>query len=412
MRIALVALCAIALAAAATFIVNSEETIAARRAAVHEFDVHARLAIDALGDVRAAQQAYVAVGQGNEFWMSKVDATTQAIGSTLATLQQSATSGISKSALDEAAAVFADFGAIDGRIRGYLRTSAPLMAADIVFTEGGEAAANAAHDIEKARIEEHVAFDRADAARRAQAVAAAGGAAALMLLALTVLALMPGAASTPIEATSIGLSAARETPPATSDVRGGELLLRRDDRSESTPPPPVVPAPPVEPPANAAALTAAARLCTDIGRVNDLEELKALVGRAAELLDASGLVLWLASPSGDQLRPALAHGYPPETVSRIPAVPSGADNAAAAAYRTGTLQVVRSRPGSPAKGAIVAPVLSADGCIGVLSAEIRGGGEASETVQALAAIVAAQLGGVVAATPAQHDARASGGAAV
>jgi hypothetical protein len=411
MRIALVALCAIALAAVATLIINSEKTIAGRRAAVQQFDVHAREAIDALGDLRAAQQAYVAVGQGNEFWMSKVDATTQAIGRTLATLQQSATSGISRSALDEAVSLFAEFGSIDGRIRGYLRTSAPLMAADIVFTEGGEAAANAAHVVEKARLEEHVAFDRDDAARRRQAVAAAGGAAALMLLALTVLALMPAATPMPVSATAIGMNAMGETPPAASDLRGGELLLRRDDSPES-PPPPVVPATPVEPPADATVLAAAARLCTDIGRVDDLEELKALVGRAAELLNASGLVLWLATPSGEQLRPALSHGYPPETISRIPPVSRAADNAAAAAYRTGTLQVVRSRPGSPAKGAIVAPVLSADGCMGVLSAEVRGGGEASETLQALAVIIAAQLGGVVAGTPAQNDARAAGGAAV
>ena len=57
------------------------------------------------------------------------------------------------------------------------------------------------------------------------------------------------------------------------------------------------------------------------------------------------------------------------------------------------MQIVQSRPGG-AKGAIVAPILGAQGCIGALSAEIRGGGEASESVQALAAIVAAQLAGV------------------
>ena len=38
-------------------------------------------------------------------------------------------------------------------------------------------------------------------------------------------------------------------------------------------------------------------------------------------------------------------------------------NAAATAFRTATLQIVLSRPGS-SKGAIVAPVLTADGCIG------------------------------------------------
>jgi GAF domain-containing protein len=80
-------------------------------------------------------------------------------------------------------------------------------------------------------------------------------------------------------------------------------------------------------------------------------------------------------------------------------VPRKADNAAAAAYRSGTLQIVLSRPGG-SSGAVVAPILTADGCIGALSAEIRSGGETSEGVQALAAIFAAQLAGVLAAAPA------------
>src|ERR1051325_12248561 len=54
--------------------------------------------------------------------------------------------------------------------------------------------------------------------------------------------------------------------------------------------------------------------------------------------------------------------------------------AAAAAYRTGEMQIVSSRPGF--RGAVVAPILRADGCVGALSAEIQDGGEISEGVQA------------------------------
>jgi GAF domain-containing protein len=78
-------------------------------------------------------------------------------------------------------------------------------------------------------------------------------------------------------------------------------------------------------------------------------------------------------------------------------VPRSADNAAAAAYRSGQLQIVLTRPGV-APGAVVAPLLAPDGCIGALTAEIRDGGETSEGVQALAAIFAAQLAGIVAAS--------------
>jgi len=196
------------------------------------------------------------------------------------------------------------------------------------------------------------------------------------------------------------------------------LTIRRDDTAVETPAGPApTPVPAAQTPAGESAparnietLKAAAKLCTDIGRVADVEELRTLVGRAADLLNASGLILWLADDSSPDLRPAVAHGYPAETVLRIPALPRNAENAAAAAFRSSALQIVLSRPGSASKGAIVAPVLSTEGCIGVLAAEVRDGAEASETIQALAAIVAAQLGGVVAVAPAQADSRVKSGA--
>jgi hypothetical protein len=55
-------------------------------------------------------------------------------------------------------------------------------------------------------------------------------------------------------------------------------------------------------------------------------------------------------------------------------------------------------------GAVVAPLMTPEGCIGVLSAEMRGGLEKDESSQALAAIFAAQLATLV-ATPAAAPAR-------
>ena len=165
---------------------------------------------------------------------------------------------------------------------------------------------------------------------------------------------------------------------------------------------------PLPPPTSAAtdAIKAAAALATDVGRVRDLDELTRVLGRAADLMDASGVMVWMGPPAGAELRPVLAHGYKPELIARIPPVARSADNAAAAAYRSGSLQIVLSRPGvSP--GAVVAPILAAEGCVGALSAEIRHGGETSETTQALAAIFAAQLANVV-ATPADVERRAAG----
>jgi GAF domain-containing protein len=89
-------------------------------------------------------------------------------------------------------------------------------------------------------------------------------------------------------------------------------------------------------------------------------------------------------------------------LARLPNVPRSANNAAARAYRSGHVEIVRARPGIQG-GAIVAPILTAGGCIGALSAEIRDGGETSESVEALAMIVAAQLAGVLAPAPEQPE---------
>jgi hypothetical protein len=279
------------------------------------------------------------------------------------------------------------------------------MASEVIFAEGGKTVARAARQVERARLAEHQAVDAFEGRRRrieALAIVSAGGLAFLVILALT----PRGRAQ----------NEQRLAPPLKSPSSGnhtgvtslGELMLRQPDRSEAASDQ-TAPMRSLDRSnqATASALRAAAQLCTDLGRVNDPEELNTLLGRAADVLDASGLVLWLATGAGLELRPAVAHGYSQEALARMPPLARSANNAAAAAYRTGALQIVLSRPGA-SKGAIVAPVLSVNGCIGVLSAEVRDGGETSYTVQALAAIVAAQLAGMLSSPPATGEQRATG----
>jgi hypothetical protein len=304
-----------------------------------------------------------------------------------------------------------------------------LMAADIIFTEGGEAAAGAARQVESARLEQHRNLDRFEGARRKQDAQALAGAAGLVTLIVVALALLPRQAAARADLASPGPPIAPREPIAPGEPiaprKAVPWMKSTDETLPSTDetPPMWREAPPEPQPAEIArpvdvskraagpALKAAAALCTEIGRVSDSQELRSLIGRAADMLDASGLILWMRTEAGDELRPAVAHGYDPQMIARIPSVPRSANNAAATAYRTATLQIVLSRPGS-AKGAVVAPMVSADGCIGVLSAEIRDGGEASETVQALAAIIAAQLAGVLGSTPATDEGRSPGSAAM
>ena len=385
LTIGLIAL--LALVGAAFLLIDSEKQIATARTQMRAFDLHARETRDVIGELRSAQQAYVAAGQGREFWMPKVDSTHETAVAKTAALRTEAGIDAAKVALDRAAEAIAEFNAIDTRVREYLTAGQELMAADVVFTEGAAAVASAARDVDEARVAEQVALDASEAGvRRRQALAAAGagGVAALVIVLLSA----TGATrKDPIEAEELVDS---------SSVRDSRLLgldaikTAPAARGESS------------------MLKSAAELCADFGRVRDVRELTALLGRAAAVMEASGLVVWLGDTAGGDLRPVLAHGYPEQALARMPAVPRSANNAAAAAYRSGSLQIVLSKPGRAA-GAIVAPLLSPEGCVGALSIEIKGGAETSDAVQALAGIFAAQLAGIlpasaVEATPAENRA--------
>jgi CHASE3 domain sensor protein len=356
---------------AGAFLIRTETEIASSRTTVRAFDVHAREMADTLADLRFAQQAYVATGQAVGFWMPKVATTTESVKTGITSLRQSAASGPARSALMEAEATIAEFETVDRRARDYIKSGDHLMAADVIFTEGGDTATRAARQVETARIADHQALDANEADRRKEQALALGAAASLVAIIILLLVPVPRSAEQ-----AISLEPERLVAPT-----------------------PVAPQPQAPPMRISPILTTAADLCTEFGRVRDLGDLKHTLGRAAAALDASGLVVWIGSTSGADLQPMVSHGYTSQIVARMPSVPRSADNAAAAAYRTGSLQIVLSRPGG-APGALVAPLLAADGCIGALSAEIRGGGEGSEGVQALATIFAAHLASVFAATAA------------
>ncbi len=412
----------IAIGAAGFYIFTSHKQLLAAANAVRTVDTRAREADEALAEVRIAQQSYVAAGQGVAFWMPKVEERRTAFDAALTAMRGSSTSGTALASIDEAAAAMREFEAVDKRARDYVRAGQSLMASDVIFSEAGQLAAVAARQVETARLAERQALDAIEAeSRRTQAMAAGGAAGLAALIALVLGVTGQGRERDELRGFSLreplAGPAKRSAKPAVSlslnvaspDVDEGIVSHARpagpQPQRKSTAVAPA-PAPANQAAArNAAMLRAAADLATDFGRVRDSAELERLLGRAADLLDAGGLVVWLAH--GDhELRPALTHGYTPQVLARMPSIPRTADNAAAAAFRSGALQIVLSKPGGPA-GAIVAPILAPDGCIGALSAEIKGGGEGSEAVQAVAAIVAAHLASVI-GTPAAAEPEAAG----
>jgi hypothetical protein len=381
----------IAIGAAAFLLIRSEQHITREAAALRAFDQRARDSSDALIDARVGQQAYVAAGQGVQFWFGKTAAAVQSATDGLTALRETAGPG-ARTAIDQAAATVAEFTGIDKRARDYLKSGQQLMAGDVIFTEGSDAAATAVRQIETARQAEHQAADVDEAAVRKQQTVTAAVAAGVVALVVLLLIPVPRRAEAAVPARVTGL-ALSQSAPVVDDIPD---LPARAVVVKAPPAAPAAPVAPVAPTAHAqgSVLKAATSVVTDFGRVRDINELNTVLARAADVMDASGLMVWMGSTAGGDLRPVLAHGYSAEMIARIPPVPRSADNAAAAAYRSGSLQIVLSRPGGSA-GAVVAPILAADGCIGALSAEIRSGGEGSESVQALAAIFAAQLASVL-----------------
>ena len=167
-RLTLGAVAVLVVGAAAAFLSNSERPFAGRLAALRAFDVSARETSEALADLRSAQGAYVAEGQGVTFWMPKVAATTEGVTNAIAALRQAALDADARSSLDQASTSINEFTEIDKRARDYLKSGQPLMAGDVIFTEGVRAAAAAGQSVEAARVAEQRAFDASEALLRKQ----------------------------------------------------------------------------------------------------------------------------------------------------------------------------------------------------------------------------------------------------
>lgn len=386
-RVTLSATAWIVLGAASYFLVITEQQIAIRRSSLRAFDLRASETASALSDARAGQQAYVAAGQSPAFWLPKVSTLIQDGADSVDALRASAMGDETRRALLEASQATAEFTNIDKRVRDYLRDAETVMAGDVAFSEGGDAAGRAALAVETARRAEHQAFETYETGQRRLEAYGAGGAVGITVLILALL----GFARAPERRIDVGEPAERPTDSIEELPLKETTWLDRTNTKTSEPDR-----------ASESALQQAADLCTEFGRMRDQADLKIMLGRSARLLNASGLVVWLGDTAGADLKPVMAHGYSDQVLALMRAVPRGADNAAAAAYRSAQLQIVASRPG--ALGAVVAPLLSADGCIGALTAEIGDAGEASARIQALASILAAQLAGVLApALPATSD---------
>jgi hypothetical protein len=203
--------------------------------------------------------------------------------------------------------------------------------------------------------------------------------------------LLVGARRGPTGAAAAALPEPQAPPRAISH----QTLLDLDDfggigaRAIAAPVPPPVPGIPVP----SVALDGVASLCADLAKVSDTRALPSLLQRAAAILDASAIVIWIADPDGRELTPILVHGYPPQMANRLGTIARDAENVTASAFRTGLLQTVKGDAAS--NGAVAAPLVTVGGCVGVMAAETQHGGEQQTPLLAAATIIAAQLATLV-----------------
>jgi GAF domain-containing protein len=90
------------------------------------------------------------------------------------------------------------------------------------------------------------------------------------------------------------------------------------------------------------------------------------------------------------LTPLSSDGYSERVLSQLPTVRRDADNATAAAFRSGQTCTVAGADGSTS--ALAVPAMAPSGCVGVLAVELRNGMEQNAPVRAVATMFAAQVG--------------------
>ena len=364
-RLVVITLLLASLLFAAFFFWNIEQRAA--KAVVLAGDVTARVArmSDTIAGIGTAQQGYVAPGQLDEPWFERASTLTTELSREIQQVRESLRSPEARTTLQQLTASLATLTSTDERTRQNLQLGQELMASDVIFSDGRnllDAMIRSLRDLQAAEQSRLRIELRALAEQRWLTL---GALAALWMAGLVVLSRRP----------------ASPAPVRVTDQPGTQRTSESQPRSQHR---------------VSVDLAAAAAVCTDLSRITTTSALPGLLGRAAGVLNASGLILWISA--GEQLFPVLAHGYSDDMLARMGPIARDAENAAANAWRTGQVAVVPAAT-TGGQGAIVTPLFGLHSCIGVLSAEVRQG-ENSPSVQAVATIIAAQLSTVVPAWPA------------
>jgi hypothetical protein len=257
-----------------------------------------------------------------------------------------------------------------------------LLAGDVIFTEARDLLTAATTEVNSRRAELTRHHEQRAAALRTEQVKLAGGALALWIVIAMLL--------TPIEVRPAAKDPAEwrnELKETLAKPRPAAVAL-----PETPPPAPQVPVPPqapLEPSVRVASVRETSEICADLSALSDAGALQGTLARVSTLLDATGLIVWVASNDGTSLSPVATQGFDPSLVARIGKVPREGANLTAAAFRDNAPKI--SAPTTTAPAALAVAMCGPSGPAGVLSVELKPGQSVDEAKVALASIIAAQL---------------------
>ena len=377
-RILIVVVGVAIVASAAVLIRDLDSRIRSQQSSSDALREQARALGATISDVRVGQVSYVANGQSVDFWMTHVARLLPTLQTQAAEFGAALTAPTARAAFDAAVVALENFKTLDNRVREFVTRGNGLLAGDLIFADGLESATTASSHLATALQDELQLRTNIVAQIQRRQIAIAGGATGGILLLLLALAFTGAASRQPAE------------PPVTAPVIEPIRFEAPLPRAKAAVTPKLI---------------TTAQLCGELSRITESHQLPALLERAAKVLDASGMIAWVADPSGRELRPAVSFGYPDKVVARMGGISRDAGNAVAAAYRCAELRTVAGEGTS--NGALVTQMMTPEGCIGVLSTELKSGCEKDESSQALATIFAAQLATLVAPPPVVLPAKAA-----
>jgi hypothetical protein len=293
------------------------------------------------------------------------------IDGAIADLRQGATDE-ARTHYDAASAALQALMKIDGRAREDIQDDQRFMASDLILTDSTAPAQQLTAALESARAAEAAAAD-SHLAGTSRIRLAMNGLAFLVLIAVSSGVPRRRPAQTPASARAETAEMIRNLPPP---VKTGTMPVARP-----------VPAP-------VASLPDTAELCVDLARVIDSRDVPTLLERAARVLEAKGVIIWMADKDQGTLQPTLTHGYSDKVLARLGVLDIDADNVTSLSYRSMRPQTMTAVSFGSA-GAIAVPLITAAGCTGVLAIETRDSKPAGEMV-AVARIIAAQFATLIA----------------